>query len=280
MGVVLPFGFGMNTRRTACAVYCLASDSWCSVATRVAAPPGAASICWIVTPSTPGAPSLAATRSQAAASHVEPSDQAIQPVKPERRLSLRFLVQRLSQRDEFPGRRFSLTTKVFGRDASVVSSVMAGVFFRNRLSTCLTQHCVGRGASLHGRYNRFPATTAPSDSRPGRPTRYAFRVRRSGYDPQPTGALRFLDFSFETRRLPLSRKVGGVRPMGGSSSVDPFRPRAGSPSLAGWPLSSLRFEASREFTGVTANLFASRGFDRPIARPDRPFGYMCHRHFT
>lgn len=42
----------------------------------------------------------------------------------------------------------------------------------------------------------------------------------------------------------------------------------------------LVFRGLRKFTDVTAHLFASRGFDRPIARHARPFRYMCHRQFT
>ena len=40
------------------------------------------------------------------------------------------------------------------------------------------------------------------------------------------------------------------------------------------------FRGLREFTCVTAHLFASRGFDRAIARHGRPLRYMCHRQFT
>jgi len=53
-----------------------------------------------------------------------------------------------------------------------------------------------------------------------------------------------------------------------------------SPSLAGWPLSSLCFEAESGSLALRLTLCASRGFVDAIARRRRPVSYMFHRHFT
>jgi hypothetical protein len=53
-----------------------------------------------------------------------------------------------------------------------------------------------------------------------------------------------------------------------------------SPYLAGWPLSSQRFEAELGSLSLRLTLSASRGFARMIAHGRRPVRYMVHRHFT
>ena len=91
---------------------------------------------------------------------------------------------------------------------------------------------------------RFVATTAPSDSRPSRPTRYAFRVDAVGHDPRSPGLSGSSPCcpNAPPHSTPGSRVTTGL-------CVDRLAlirspPVQASPNPAGWPLPSLRFEAS------------------------------------
>jgi hypothetical protein len=213
--------------------------------------------------------------------HVEPSDQPIQGVKPERRLSLRFLVQRLSQREQIHGQ--ALLVDHEGRREGRQRR------FLRRSGNLLPQsalHVSDSAFCRQGRFaprplRRFPATIAPSDSRPGPadslcipspPFRGTTPARRGSQVPRLLVRDAPSPFTPESRvrtglwvdRLPLIH----------------FRTRAGFTRSGGLATFIFAFRGLREFTCVTAHLFASRGFDRPIARHDRPLGSMCHRHFT
>ena len=129
-----------------------------------ATPLADASICSIVTPSTPGAPLLARTRVPRRLQHVAPIDPVVQRVEPELRFLLGLLAQLLSQLRNFL-RQARLLLPLPAPLRWLCRSSVVG-FSSKRLSPPLTEACFSARPLRSTGVTRFPATMGLSDSRP------------------------------------------------------------------------------------------------------------------
>ena len=199
----------------------------------------------MLTPSTPGAPSLRRTAAQAACSVVRPAHQGVETVDAESLLLFGFPAQLLSQfpqarrQQRFPKGKF--LHRVFCRRS---------VFHSNQLRVPLTRLDPGQGSLAPSRLDReIHATMSPSDAAPPSLGLLWFPVQSCRHSAR-RGASQVPGGSFRARCLLSPRGVWSVH------LIDSSLPVLASPLSAGWPLPSLCNEAEPSSRDATARAFA------------------------